>query len=95
MRYDIVYDEVPNLIQHICRTDWCYGTNPNHGYDLEEGVNAIVEILQKWKELEQDGNFSDKSCLFRIENELILWDTRQHPNYLVCLVCKELENGEI
>lgn len=92
MRYDIVYDDFPKLVEHFCRTDRCYGTNPNHGYDIEEAADLIVGMLYKWKELEQNYYFSDKSGLFRIENELILWDTRQHPNYLEC---KELENGKV
>ena len=50
-RYDIIYDQNGvHLEYHFCRS-WdedggCYGTNPNHGYSLEDAADEIARHYQ-------------------------------------------------
>lgn len=43
-RYDIQWHQHgPDIVPHFCRELNCFGTNPDHGYTLDEAVLQIVQ----------------------------------------------------
>lgn len=48
-RFDIVYKGTGECTvePHFCRDYDCFGTNPDHGYTLEEACNIVTEYYEE------------------------------------------------
>ena len=60
MRFDVVRREDSTTIEpHFCSKFGCYGTNPNHGYTLEEACDIIATSLETLAKSWRDKTHSD------------------------------------
>lgn len=53
-RYDIVYGKGGVKIEpHFCREYYCFGTNPDHGFELNEAIDCAIQYheqqIKLWK----------------------------------------------
>lgn len=66
-KYDISWGQQhPTIDVHFCR-EWdddkggCYGTNPDHGYSIEEAAEVIAQWHEEQMNLWRSGNHPDIS----------------------------------
>lgn len=56
-KYDVIYGpDTVSIEPHFCREWGCFGSNPEHGYTLEEAADKCAEYHEKEAEMFRDGS---------------------------------------
>ena len=64
-RYDVAWRGYgPTIEPHFCRSDDCYGSNPDHGVSFEDAKEHLVGVLKSqaewWGSVTEAEYFSDQ-----------------------------------